>query len=86
MTLEILSLDDITNYGATTHAEYVMLILRRSQQARDVTGRTAMINVSVRDEQGFESYYTPDGELIVRDGTQWVSIICGGISAGRVGE
>lgn len=86
MTLEILSLDDITNYGATTHAEYAIIMLRRSQQAGDTTGRTAMINVSVRDEQGLESYHKPDGELTVRDGTRWVSIICGGISAGRVGE
>ena len=86
MTLEVLSLDGITNHGATTNAEYAMLMLRRSQQTRDVSGRTAMISISVRDEQSFESYHTPDGELTVREGTPWVSIICGGISAGRVGE
>jgi hypothetical protein len=63
-----------------------MLMLRRSQQARDASGSTAMINVSVKDEHGFESHHTPDGELPVRDGTQWVSVICGDISASRVEE
>ncbi|KAJ8108315.1 hypothetical protein OPT61_g8259 [Boeremia exigua] len=72
MPRQILTLDQITNYGAQTNGEYASLMVNRSKKAqRSEHGRYCLFT----DEDGFEAFWNKHHELTIRDGDRWVSIV-----------